>query len=67
MLRRWQDGFYERKLYAQICQLETASSILLIFQLQFTSFCVPAFQDLWVFCLIQTPPSGFVQTGRTVF
>ena len=46
-LRRWQDGFYEE--IAQICKLDSASSILPIFWLQFTCFCVPSFQNLFVF------------------
>jgi len=32
-LRRWRDEFYERKFWAQICKLDSASSILPIFPL----------------------------------
>ena len=64
-LRRWQDGFYEE--IAQICKLDSASSILPIFWLQFTCFCVPSFQDLFVFRLVQNPPPGFLKTGSGAF
>jgi len=45
----------------------SASSILLIFQLQFTCLGVPRFQDLFVFHIVQNISLGFFQTGSGVF
>jgi len=43
-----------------MCKLDSASSILLVFRLQFNCFSV---QDLFVFRLVQKSPPGFFQTG----
>ena len=40
---------------------------MLIFRLQFKYFCVPSFQDLFVFRLVQKSPLEFFQTGSGVF
>jgi len=56
------EEFLSPNLRARFC-----SSILPIFRLQCTCFCVPSFQDLFVFRLVQNPPPGFFQTGSGAF
>jgi len=44
-----------------------ARSILPTFRLRLTCFCVPSFQDLFVFHLVQKFPPGFFRTGSGTF
>jgi len=55
------------EMYAHICKLDSASSILPIFRLRLTCLCVPSFQDLAVFCLVQKSPPGFFPTESGAF
>ena len=66
MLRLLQDGFDGRKFF-QICKLDSASFILPIFRLKFTCFCVPNFQDLFVFRLVPKFSTWLFQTEWVAF
>jgi len=57
-------GNFKSKSVSSILQ---ARSILPIFRLQFTCSCVPSFQDLFVFCLVQKSLPGFFRTGWGAF